>query len=479
MTSSVLDSSAPEPLYHQLRLHLLSRIESAEFGPGERIPTEMELCNEYSVSRTTARQALQLLADDGILIRARRRGTIVSPSWRRTVPSDEMHLVISDSYREEEIRAAIPDNRNVTVQVVAYDEMRRFLLRTAAEGCAPDVAMIDHVWVAEFARMHMIHSLHDLDSTWAREKLDEEVHPSVANGYVFEREIYAIPEEVNLAGVWYDTVALFELGTAIPSTWEDLIAVATALKELEPDRFPIAMPGGQAARETTTYCIAALLASNGAAIIDREVVLDSAAAVAALRFLRTLVEYGLVNPSVVEADWLESPRKLGAGEAAITFGGSYETEHIASRAGQPVESLSDRFIFRPFPAGPAGSEATVIGGMGYAILKQATDPHSALDLVKSITAPDRLDARSIRHGTISPTGRAGSLGTPDQSFIGSGGHILESATTRPIVPTYAPVTRQIQRMVQSVISGAIRPAAAAERTAEFIGAVTELRVVHR
>jgi ABC-type glycerol-3-phosphate transport system substrate-binding protein len=479
MTSSILDGSAPEPLYNQLRLHLLGRIEAAEFGPGDRIPTEMELCEEYGVSRSTARQALQLLAADDVLIRARRRGTIVSPSWRSTAPSDEMRLVISDSYREDEIRTAIPSDRNVKVTVVAYDEMRRFLLRATAEGRAPDVAMIDHVWVAEFARMHMIHSLHHLDAAWADETLRSSIHPAVATGYLFADELYAIPEEVNLAGVWYDTVALFELGAAIPSTWEDLLAVATALKELDAARFPIAMPGGQAARETTSYCVAALLASNGAAIIDRDVVLDSSAAVGSLRFLRRLIETGLVSPSVVDADWLEAPRKLGTGEAAITFGGSYETEHIAASAAQPVESLSDRFVFRPFPAGPHGAEATVIGGMGYAIFKQAADPYSALDLVKSIAASSRLDARSIRHGTISPTGAAGSLGTPDQSFIGSGGHILESATTRPVVPTYAPVTRQIQRMVQAVIEGAIGPAAAAERTAEFIGAVTDLPVVHR
>lgn len=462
-----------------MRIHLLERIESAEFAPGDRIPTEMELCEEYGVSRTTARQALQLLTDDDVLIRARRRGTIVSPTWRSTSPSDVLHLVISDSYREEEIRSAIPQDRSVDVRVVAYDEMRPFLLKATAEGVAPDVAMIDHVWVAEFARMHMIHSLHHLDRRWANEKQRMDIHPSVASGYAVGGELYAIPEEVNLAGVWYDTLALFELGAAIPSTWEDLVAVATALKELDTDRFPIAMPGGHVARETTTYCVAALLASNGAAIIDDSVVLDSSAAVTALRFLRSLVENGLISPSVVDADWLESPRKLGAGEAAITFGGSYETEHIAKGVGQPIESLSERFVFRPFPAGPSGSEATVIGGMGYAIFKQARDPHSALDLVKSITASDQLDARSVRHGTISPTGAAGSLGTPDQSFVGSGGHILESATTRPIVPTYGFVTGQLQNMVRSVISGAIRPAAAAERTAEFIGAATELPVAHR
>jgi ABC-type glycerol-3-phosphate transport system substrate-binding protein len=473
-----LDAELPIPLYHQLEMAMMTRIEAGEFGPGDRIPTEFELCEEYNVSRTTARQALTTLANRGVLIRARRRGSIVNPSWRPMPVTDEIRLVISDQDREEEIRTAIPDGSKVTVQVVAYDEIRRYLMRAVAEGDAPDIAMIDHVWVAEFARSHLIHSFHDLDREWAEDILASVVHPAVGTGYRYEGNLYAIPEEVNLAGVWYDTDALSDLGAAIPTTWEDLFAVSTALKELRPDRFPIALPGGEAARETTTYCIAALLASNGASIIDEAVVLDSAAAVTSLRFLRSLVEGGLVSPSVVTAGWLDGPRALGAGDTAITFGGSYETEHIASAKPHSIDESADRFVFRPFPAGPDGGEATVIGGMGYAIFKQAHDPYTALDLVRTITAADSLDARSIHHGTISPTGAAGSLGTPDQPYLSGGDHILESAWTRPIVASYAPVTKQIQRMVQSVISGAMGPAAAVERTAEFIGAVTDLPVVH-
>ena len=82
--------------------------------------------------------------------------------------------------QKEEIRSAIPQGRNVTMRVVAYDEMRPFLLRATAEGIAPDVAMIDHVWVAEFARMHMIHSLHALDAPWADATLQTDIHPAVS-----------------------------------------------------------------------------------------------------------------------------------------------------------------------------------------------------------------------------------------------------------------------------------------------------------
>ena len=398
-----LDSSAPEPLYHQLRQDIVRRIETGEFGPGDRIPTEMEICEAYGVSRSTARQALGQLADEGVIIRTRRRGSIVDPSWRRTADDHEIRLTISDSYREDEIRASLPENQRVTIEVVAYDEMREHLLRAIAEGQAPDIAMIDHVWVAEFATGHMIHSLHDLDGEWATRVLADVIHPAVGRGYRFDGDLFAVPEEVNLAGMWFDVVAFDDAGVALPRTWDDIVRAGRALRPDDTNRFPIAMPGGEAGGETTTYCLAALLASNGAAIIDENVVLDSSKAVHALRFVRELVERGLVGQDAAGADWLDAPRKLGRGEVAMTFGGSYEAEHIAKAAGVAVENVHDRFVFRECPAGSMGRRATVIGGMGYAVFKQAHDPYRALDVIKGVTESHRLDARSHRHGTISPT----------------------------------------------------------------------------
>ncbi|MDJ0791770.1 MAG: extracellular solute-binding protein [Acidimicrobiia bacterium] len=475
---TILDPDAPEPLYHQLRLELLRRIESFEFGPGDRIPTEMEICDAYGVSRTTARQALQLLADDDILIRARRRGTIVNPRWRKARRQDEVRLVLSDRFREDEIRSLIPPDREATVTVVAYNEIRDYLLRAIAEGNAPDVAMIDHVWVAEFTAAHMIHSLHDLDPTWADSMLRDVIHPAVARGYLYRGDLYAVPEEVNLAGLWYDLGALDLVGAPIPNSWRDLVSVATSLRERRPEHFPIAMPAGEAARETTTYCLTVLLASNGSGIIDGDVVLDSSNGVNTLRFLRSLAESALVPRTSVDAGWLAAPRSLGSGEATISFGGSYETEHIARRSDMSVSDLAERFVFRPFPAGPEGREATVLGGMGFAVFRQSSDPYSALDLIKTITQPAELDTRSIRHGTISPTGTAGSIGGSEHVSAEDLSLLLQNAWTRPIVPGYPSVTKQLQRLVQEVVLGRQRPAAAVERTAEFIGAVTDLPVVH-
>ncbi len=51
--------------------------------PGDRLPSDAELCERFSVSRMTARQAVQLLANEGLLVRRRGEGTFIAP---RVVP---------------------------------------------------------------------------------------------------------------------------------------------------------------------------------------------------------------------------------------------------------------------------------------------------------------------------------------------------------------------------------------------------------
>ncbi|MCZ7664514.1 MAG: GntR family transcriptional regulator [Thermoleophilia bacterium] len=67
------------PLYYQIASLLRTQIENGDFGPGDRIPTENELTEIYSVSRVTVRQALASLVGDGYLVRKKAKGTFVAP----------------------------------------------------------------------------------------------------------------------------------------------------------------------------------------------------------------------------------------------------------------------------------------------------------------------------------------------------------------------------------------------------------------
>jgi len=75
---SRLLNRAPVPLYHQLKELLVEKIESGEWDPGHQLPPELHLAAEFQVSRATVRQAMQLLAAQGLIERRQGLGTFVA-----------------------------------------------------------------------------------------------------------------------------------------------------------------------------------------------------------------------------------------------------------------------------------------------------------------------------------------------------------------------------------------------------------------
>ncbi|MGV8959765.1 MAG: GntR family transcriptional regulator [Stenotrophomonas sp.] len=72
------------PLYHQLQEFLRGLIVRGEIRDGEQLPREEELARRLDISRVTVRQALQVLAEEGLLVRQRGRGTRVTCAQSRT-----------------------------------------------------------------------------------------------------------------------------------------------------------------------------------------------------------------------------------------------------------------------------------------------------------------------------------------------------------------------------------------------------------
>jgi len=77
-----LDMSSNIPLYQQLFLALQEGISSGEFGPGSKIPTEVELSDKYGVSRITVRNAINELVESGLLVKHQGKGTFVVDDQR-------------------------------------------------------------------------------------------------------------------------------------------------------------------------------------------------------------------------------------------------------------------------------------------------------------------------------------------------------------------------------------------------------------
>ena len=70
----------PIPIYYQIEESIRQDIAAGRLSPGDRLPTEQQLCDLFKVSRMTVRQALQNLISDGVVQRRRGHGPVVALS---------------------------------------------------------------------------------------------------------------------------------------------------------------------------------------------------------------------------------------------------------------------------------------------------------------------------------------------------------------------------------------------------------------
>jgi GntR family transcriptional regulator len=93
-----IDPTSFKPLYLQISEILRDQIKSGTYTPGDVLPSENELLDQFSVSRNTAQRAIEDLVRDGLAIRVQGKGTYVPKSLvnfglhRLTSFSEEMRF---------------------------------------------------------------------------------------------------------------------------------------------------------------------------------------------------------------------------------------------------------------------------------------------------------------------------------------------------------------------------------------------------
>lgn len=74
-----IDPEGREPVYLQVAAVVRRRIESGALQPNRPIPSEKQLEQELGVSRNTARHAVRVLREEGLVETVMGRGTFVLP----------------------------------------------------------------------------------------------------------------------------------------------------------------------------------------------------------------------------------------------------------------------------------------------------------------------------------------------------------------------------------------------------------------
>lgn len=96
----VMATPSFKPLYEQIKELLTQSLIAGEWGPGESIPSEMELAVRYSVSQGTVRKAIDALATENIVVRRQGKGTFVATHNEEQIKLRFLRLAAADGRKE-------------------------------------------------------------------------------------------------------------------------------------------------------------------------------------------------------------------------------------------------------------------------------------------------------------------------------------------------------------------------------------------
>lgn len=131
---------SPVPRYAQLAALFRRRIERGIWTAGARVPALPALMSEFGVARVTVRQAINLLARDGLVSAQRGRGTFVTggPSRQAALPLATTLAALADMYRDDEPHLTLIDEAVGTPRLAPGDgapaSSYRYLRRVHSRG---------------------------------------------------------------------------------------------------------------------------------------------------------------------------------------------------------------------------------------------------------------------------------------------------------------------------------------------------------
>jgi len=116
VVAAVSPEDSFRPRYREIEQAIRQRL--ARLKPGAELPSDAQLCEEFAVSRMTARHAMHRLAQEGLVFRVRGRGTFVGepPTHRRAnslLSSRLLGRALRVPTREEATRLQLKDGEKL------------------------------------------------------------------------------------------------------------------------------------------------------------------------------------------------------------------------------------------------------------------------------------------------------------------------------------------------------------------------------
>jgi GntR family transcriptional regulator len=209
-----ISRNVPISLYYQLKEELMKKIISKQWPPGEKIPSEKELCSLYGVSRITVRKALDELERSGHLVRRQGKGTFV------TNISFEQRLSKFYSFSEELKQRGLEEHS----QVIHFEQT------SATEEVANQLGLEPQGQVFKLTRLRLVDQTpYTLETSY----IPVDICPTLTKENISIKGLY---NSMRMGGIFPDRVIEKFRATVIRKTEAELMGLKLGMPAMHLER---------------------------------------------------------------------------------------------------------------------------------------------------------------------------------------------------------------------------------------------------
>jgi len=271
---------------------------------------------------------------------------------------------------------ALHPNVELILEIPNLDTYRDSLTTQASGGAPPDVAQIATSWLPPLADAGV---LLDWEEAGYSPDLLGRMDPALRDGARYQGGLTGLSYGASARAVFYNT-ALFEAaGVEVPTTWDELIEAARALKASGVEiPFYYEGKGQEAMAAWFNY---PYFSYGGELVKDGKLAIDQEACVKALTVWDTMNKEGLLESDVTAGTFDQQVATMASGQAAMTISGPWLIGMIGEK-GPDIE-------LGTFPV-PMGTNAATVGVTDvFALFKDSQNPEAAIAFTEFIMDPER------------------------------------------------------------------------------------------
>jgi len=291
-------------------------------------------------------------------------------------PAQPVTITVWDYYGEatpvkpliEPFMAAHP-NITIKYEALDWDTTLEKLNVVLTGGTPPDVVTVDMTWIPKFASLDAFTDLKPLsggmlnDVAW-----DQAYTPGALKAITYNNQIIAALYDFDVYALYYRSDLFEQKGLQVPTTWDELMTVAKALREGDLYYYEF---------DADTFHGSQWIYENGGTLLspdNKTVVFNSPEAVGGITFDASLLTEGVaINWTTDQGERIQGVKD---GRIAMFSDGPYYMGIMKSAA--PEMAGQWRVALHPFGKQPG----SYLGGTGLAIPASSTQKEAAWEFVQ-------------------------------------------------------------------------------------------------